>query len=264
MLFENTIVGPIHSRRLGNSLGVNLLPLQHKYCSYDCIYCECGWNRESEHAAMVYSTPDEVRMQLEKRLQQLKDMGVTVDSLTFAGNGEPTLYPEFPAIVDLVCEMRDKYYPQAATTLLTNATQLHRPEIFEAIKRLTNPCLKLDAGTDEMRRLINRNIDHSDEGNNGCTWDQLVDSLIRFGSDGIIQTLLFDGTDDEGNTVSNIIDEQFEPYLNLLEKIGPKYVMLYSLDRATPAKWLRKLDVDELNSFAQRIKNKGIEVKVYG
>ena len=264
MLFENTIVGPIHSRRLGNSLGVNLLPLKHKYCSYDCIYCECGWNRESERAAMVYSTPDEIRMQLEQRLQELVEQGMPVDSLTFAGNGEPTLYPEFPAVVDIVCEMRDKYFPRAATTLLTNATQLRRPEIFNALKKLTNPCLKLDAGTDAMRRLINRNIDHSDEGNNGCTWEELIDGLVRFGHDGIIQTLLFEGEDDEGNRVSNIVDEQFLPYLELLKKICPNYVMLYSLDRATPAKRLRKLSVEELNLYAERIKKENIDVRVYG
>lgn len=264
MLFENTIVGPIHSRRLGSSLGVNLLPLKHKYCSYDCIYCECGWNRDSERAEMVYNTPAEIRMQLEQRLQELVAQGVPVDSLTFAGNGEPTLYPDFPAIVDLVCEMRDKYYPKAATTLLTNATQLRRPEIFNALKKLTNPCLKLDAGTQEMRELINRNIAHSDEGNTGCTWDELIDGLVRFGHDGIIQTLLFDGEDDEGHRVSNIIDEQFVPYLELLKKINPKFVMIYPLDRATPAKNLRKIKIDELNLYAERIKKEGIEVKVYG
>ena len=257
MLFENTIVGPIHSRRLGNSLGVNLLPLKHKHCSYDCIYCECGWNKESEDAEMRYATPEEVRTLLEKRLKELKAEGRPIDSFTFAGNGEPTMYPEFPAMVDLVIEMRDKYYPEAATTLLTNATQLVRSEIFDAVMKLDNPILKLDAGTAEMRQLINRNNE------NGCSWEELLDSLRRFGKRGIIQTLLFDGHN-EGHDVSNITQEEFGKYVELLKEIGPKSVMLYALDRATPEKDLRKLTVEELNFYADIIRKEGIEVKVYG
>lgn len=257
MLFENTIFGPIKSRRLGNSLGVNLLPTQHKYCSYDCIYCECGWNKDSEKGLMQYATPAEIRQLLDERLQMLKDQGVVVDSFTFAGNGEPTLYPHFPEIVDLVHEMRDKYYPSAVTTLLTNATQLVRPEIFKAVQKMDNPVLKLDAGTPEMRMLINRNNDM------GCSWEELLDVLQRFGNKGIIQTLLFDG-ENEGHKVSNIIPQEFDPYLEHLKKIRPKYVMLYALDRATPEKALRKLPVEELNHYADIIRNEGIEVKVYG
>lgn len=257
MLFENTIFGPIKSRRLGNSLGVNLLPTQHKYCSYDCIYCECGWNKDSEKGLMQYATPAEIRQLLDERLQMLKDQGVVVDSFTFAGNGEPTLYPHFPEIVDLVHEMRDKYYPSAVTTLLTNATQLVRPEIFEAVQKMDNPVLKLDAGTPEMRMLINRNNDM------GCSWEELLDVLQRFGGKGIIQTLLFDG-ESEGHKVSNIIPQEFDLYLEHLKKIRPKYVMLYALDRATPEKALRKLPVEELNHYADIIRNEDIEVKVYG
>lgn len=257
MLFENTIFGPIQSRRLGNSLGVNLLPTQHKHCSYDCIYCECGWNRESEQGLLRYATPPEVRQMLDQRLAQLKAQGAPVDSITFAGNGEPTLYPDFPAIVDLVLELRDKYYPQAVTTLLTNATQLVKPTIFEAVHRLDNPVLKLDCGTAHMRQLINR------PGEEGCTWEELLDNLERFGSHAIIQTLLFDG-ECEGHKVSNIIPEEFTPYLEEVKKISPNFVMLYALDRATPEKNLRKLSVEELNFYAEKIRNEGIDVKVYG
>ena len=263
MLFENAIVGPIHSRRLGSSLGVNLLPLKHKYCSYDCIYCECGWNKESEQGPMEYATPEELQAQLEKRLQQLVAQGIEVDSFTFAGNGEPTLYPEFPAAVDIVIAMRDRYYPHAVTTVLTNATQLMRPEIFSAVQRLDNPVLKLDAGTPAMRDLINRPSQPGDGRPQGCSWDELIDRLRTFGNHGIIQTLLFDGNS-EGHMVSNIIPSEFEPYVELLKSIRPKYVMLYSLDRATPEKALRKLSVDELETYADVIRKEGIEVKVYG
>lgn len=257
MLFENSIVGPIHSRRLGTSLGVNLLPIKHKYCSYDCIYCECGWNKESENQIMQYSSPDELRQQLEQRLIQLRHDNVQVDSFTFAGNGEPTLYPHFPQAVDMVISMRNQYYPSAATTLLTNATQLKKPEIFAAVERLDNPVLKLDAGTPAMRQLINRNNDM------GCTWDELIAQLKAFGSKGIIQTLLFDGYCD-GKRVSNIIESEFNPYIAYLKEIAPRYVMLYALDRATPEKNLRKLPVEELEHYAELIRKEGIEAKVYG
>ncbi len=257
MLFDNSIVGPIHSRRLGASLGVNLLPLKHKRCSYDCIYCECGWNRETENEAIEFATPEKLGELLENRLKALAANNVAVDSLTFAGNGEPTLYPWFAEMVGIVTELRDKYYPKAMTTLLSNATQLKRPEIFEAVKRVDNPVLKLDAGTEGMWKLINKNNEL------GCPWDDLLANLTAFGSKGIIQTLLFDGTS-AGRQVGNISDGEFNAYTEHLKKIGPRYVMLYALDRATPEKELRKLSVAELQLYAQKIRNEGIEVKVYG
>lgn len=258
MLFEHTIVGPIKSRRLGNSLGVNLLPLKHKICSYDCIYCECGWNKESEDAEIEYVTPAQVREMLEARLQELRAENAPVDSITFAGNGEPTLYPEFPAIVDIVLEMRDRYYPNAVTTLLTNATQLTRPEIFAALQKLDNPTLKLDAGIAMMRDRINIPNEKA------CTFDELLDSLRRFGSNCIIQTLLFDGENDEGLPVTNIDPEGFAKYVEIVKQVSPKFVQLYALDRATPAKHLRKLSADELNIYAEILRKEGIETKVYG
>lgn len=258
MLFENSIVGPIHSRRLGHSLGVNLLPLKHKRCSFDCVYCECGWNKDSENGEIAFATPQQISTLLEARLQELVADNRPVDSFTFAGNGEPTLYPYFPEVVDVVRSMRDKYYPQAVVTLLTNATQLVHPDIFDAVHKLDNPILKLDAGTEQMWQWINRNNPEL-----GCSFEQLTDALIRFGHDGIIQTLLFDGNND-GHPVSNLTQDEFAAYVQWLKKINPRYVMLYALDRATPEKELRKLSVEELNHYAEIIRKEGIEVKVYG
>ena len=256
MLFE-TIVGPIHSRRLGSSLGVNLLPLQRKVCTYDCIYCECGWNKETERNEIKLPTLDEVTTLLEKRLKELVADGVPVDSFTFAGNGEPTLHPQFPQVAQMVRAMRDKYYPKAVVTLLTNATQLSRPEIFDAVLKLDNPVLKLDAGTAAMRAAINKPNKPEN------TFEQLVDNLVRFGNKCIVQTLLLRGEND-GHAISNVSDEEFAEYVEILKKIQPKYVMLYAIDRATPEKKLEKLTVKELESYAQIIRNEGIEVKVYG
>ena len=256
MLFE-TIVGPIHSRRLGSSLGINLLPQERKLCTYDCIYCECGWNSETENKAIKLPTLDEVTTLLENRLKELVAQGVPVDSFTFAGNGEPTLHPQFPQVADFVMKMRDKYYPKAVVTLLTNATQLSRPEVFDAVLKLDNPVLKLDAGTAAMRTAINKpnKPEH--------TFEQLVDNLVRFGNRCIVQTLLLRGEND-GHAISNVSDEEFAKYVEIVKKIGPKYVMLYAIDRATPEKKLEKLTVEELESYAQIIRNEGIEVKVYG
>ena len=257
MLFENIIIGPIHSRRLGNSLGINLLPLKRKFCTYDCIYCECGWNEETIGNKVDLPSYDDVSEQLRRRISELKAEGVSVDSFTFAGNGEPTLHPDFPKVVDLVVEMRNEHYPNAVITLLTNATQLSRPEIYEALMKLDNPVLKLDAGTMSMRNNINKPTAEK------YSFDELVNNLIRFGNRGIIQTLLLRGTNN-GKTISNVSDEDFGEYIKLLKKIGPKYVMLYAIDRATPEKNLEKLTVDELEFYAQQIRNEGIDVKVYG
>ena len=257
MLFENTIIGPIRSRRLGNSLGINLLPLKRKFCTYDCIYCECGWNKDTIENKVELPTYDDVKQQLEKRINELKAEGVVVDSFTFAGNGEPTLHPDFVRVVDLVVEMRDKHYPNAVITLLTNATQLCKPEIYDALQKLDNPVLKLDAGMEVMRNSINKPTSEK------YSFEELVENLIRFGSKGIIQTLLLRGTN-EGKVISNVSEEDFTEYLNLLKKIRPKYVMLYAIDRATPEKDLEKLTVEELEFYAEKIRNEDIDVKVYG
>ena len=257
MLFENTIIGPIHSRRLGNSLGINLLPLKRKFCTYDCIYCECGWNKESIENKIELPSYEDVRCQLEKRIAELKAEGAVVDSFTFAGNGEPTLHPDFPKVVDLVVKIRNEHYPNAVITLLTNATQLSRPEIYDALMKLDNPVLKLDAGMAAMRNNINKPTSEK------YSFDELVDNLIRFGSKGIIQTLLLRGTND-GKVISNVSDEDFAEYIKILKKIRPKYVMLYAIDRATPEKDLEKLTVEELEIYAQKNRNDGIDVKVYG
>ncbi len=257
MLFENTIIGPIHSRRLGNSLGINLLPLKRKFCTYDCIYCECGWNEETIENKIELPSYEDVRNQLKKRIDELKAEGTVVDSFTFAGNGEPTLHPDFPKVVDLVVEIRNKYYPNAVITLLTNATQLSRPEIYNALLKLDNPVLKLDAGMAAMRNSINKPTAEK------YSFDELVNNLILFGNRGIIQTLLLRGSND-GKIISNVSNEDFGEYIELLKKIRPKYVMLYAIDRATPEKDLEKLSVDELEIYAQKIRNEGIDVKVYG
>ena len=155
MLREETVFGPIHSRRLGSSLGINLLPQNGKICNFDCIYCECGWNRDGLEDRKLPSAAD-VREALEEKLGKLSAEGVGIDSITFSGDGEPTLNPEFPQIIDDTIALRDRYYPEAAVSVLSNATRVHIPAIFEALRKVDNPIMKIDAPTAELAARINR------------------------------------------------------------------------------------------------------------
>ena len=133
MIREETVFGPIHSRRLGSSLGINLLPQKGKICNFDCIYCECGWNRDGLQDKTLPSAAD-VRNALEDKLRSLRAEGVGIDSITFSGDGEPTLNPEFPQIIDDTLALRGRYYPEAAVSVLSNATIAHIPEVFKALR----------------------------------------------------------------------------------------------------------------------------------
>ena len=154
MIREETVFGPIFSRRLGSSLGINLLPEHGKLCNFDCIYCECGWNRDGRGDTQL-PTATKVRTDLERMLQRLSKEGTPVDSITFSGDGEPTLNPEFPLIIDDTLHLRDRYYPSAKVSVLSNATRVHIPEIFNALRRVDNPIMKLDAPTNELAEKIN-------------------------------------------------------------------------------------------------------------
>ena len=122
--FDDIVFGPIFSRRLGSSLGVNILPSKGKLCNFDCIYCECGWNADGRGDSS-FPAFEAVKAALEAKIAELSREGVKVDSITFSGNGEPTLHPEFPAIADVVIELRDKFFPQAKVSVLSNATMFN-------------------------------------------------------------------------------------------------------------------------------------------
>lgn len=258
MLFEKVVFGPIYSRRLGNSLGINLLPSERKFCNYDCVYCECGWNPQGEapDPKTVFRKFDELKNALESRLKTLQDGNVVIDSITFSGNGEPTLHPEFGKIIDMVLELRNIYAPKAVVSVLTNATQLHRKEVFEALHKIDNPILKLDAGTAEMRARINGGVA------NTMDMEKLVDSLSQFGEKAVVQTLLLRG-EHAGKRIDNTTDEEFDLWLDYVERIKPRSVMLYAIDRETPEKHLEKLTKKELEYFANKVRAKGIPVETF-
>ena len=155
MMREATVFGPIFSRRLGSSLGINLLPQEGKVCNFDCVYCECGWNKDGLGDRVLPSAED-VRKALRSKLEECSAAGTPIDSITFSGDGEPTLNPEFPAIIDLTLELRDRYYPAAKVSVISNATRIGQPGVFEALQKVDNPILKLDAPTDAQVALVNK------------------------------------------------------------------------------------------------------------
>ena len=253
VIYDSPIFGPIHSRRLGISLGINLLPKGGKLCSFDCIYCECGLNKERRTRNPLPSA-DEVVKGLQDKLQELREDGITPDVLTFAGNGEPTLHPHFPEIVDRVREVRDALCPSARMSILSNATQIRRPEIREALMHFDNNILKLDTVDPIYIYNVDRPQGHYDV-------EEQIACLALFGGKCIIQTMLMRG-EYEGRSLDNTTEQYIAPYLEALRRIKPRAVMLYTLDRETPVKGLEKADPEVMQSIAERIRALGIEVSV--
>jgi len=252
MLFENVIFGPIKSRRLGVSLGVNLPPANGKLCSFDCIYCECGFNFINKNAKVP--TRNEVKEQLECKIKEMSTNNEILDTITFAGNGEPTMHKDFAKIIDDTIEIRNEYFPNAKISVLSNAMFCGKKDVFEALNKIDNNILKLDSGVEETIKIINRP-------NGKFSLKELVENLQKFNGNLIIQTLFFSG-EFEGKTFDNTTEKEVSEWLNLLKIIKPKEVMIYSLDRPTPAKNLQKADLETLQKIAALIEKNGIKVQV--
>lgn len=253
-MFHDTIFGPIHSRRLGTSLGINLTPNDGKICSFDCLYCEAGYNAQGPGTTGI-SPREEVRTKLEQKLAAMKANGDRLDVITFSGNGEPTLHPDFNGVVDDVIALRDCYYPQVKISVLSNSTMIDRPAVVEALKKVDNNILKLDSAIDRTMRLINRPV------NSHFNVADLVERLKQFSGQCIIQTMMLRG-EHNGERIDNTTDAEVEALLAAYLEIRPAEVMLYSLDRATPEKNLQKVPKEELETIAERFRAKGIKVQV--
>lgn len=254
ILFHDTIFGPIHSRRLGTSLGINLTPNDGKICSFDCIYCEAGYNAQGTGTTGI-SPREEVRTLLEQKLAAMKANGDRLDVITFSGNGEPTLHPDFNGVVDDVIALRDRYYPQVKISVLSNSTMIDRPAVVEALKKVDNNILKLDSAIDRTMRLIDRPV------NRNFNVADLVERLKQFSGQCIVQTMMLRG-EHEGERIDNTTDEEVEALLAAYLEIRPMEVMLYSIDRATPEENLQKVPKEELEIIAERFRAKGIKVQV--
>jgi len=246
---ETTVFGPIFSRRLGSSLGINLLPQEGKLCNFDCIYCECGWNKDGLGDRTV-PTAEDLRKALTEKLEECRAAGTPIDSVTFSGDGEPTLNPAFPEIIDITLELRDRYYPQAKVSVLTNATLTGRKGVFEALRKVDNPILKLDAPTDAGARLINRPVGKYHV-------EDIVRDLERFEGDFILQTMFLRA---DGFATEDWVDG----WMDIVRRLKPREVMVYTIDRETPQQGLRKYTVGEMQALVQPLIDEGYKLQIKG
>lgn len=251
VIYPAPIYGPVHSRRLGLSLGINLLPPDGKSCTFDCIYCECGYNKDRRPTLPRHSRK-EVAEALEAQLKKMHDDGEHPDVLTFAGNGEPTSHPDFAGIIDDTVRLRDKYCPKAKISVLSNSTFIHRKKVHEALMKVDNNILKLDTIDPEYIRMVDRPVSPSYD------VDKIIDELKSFHGHVIIQTMFMKGESPDGHSVDNTGERYVGPWLNAVKDIRPEEVMIYTIDRETPDSKLLKATRTELDSIRDKVIAAGI------
>jgi wyosine [tRNA(Phe)-imidazoG37] synthetase (radical SAM superfamily) len=255
-LFDQIIFGPVKSRRLGVSLGVNLLPTDSKVCSFNCIYCECGWTPKKREQKAILPTREMVKQKMEEKLTEMVESNELPDVITFAGNGEPTLHPEFEGIIDDTIELRDRLTPKARIAVLSNATMLHKPAVIRALLKVEDNIQKLDSAFEETIRKIDCPTTH-------FKLNDVVENLKSFNGKVIIQTLFLRGNCN-GETIDNTTEPEITEWLKLVAEIKPSQVMIYTIDRDTPATGLEKVKLPELQQIASRVKKIGFKVQVSG
>ena len=251
MMREETVFGPIHSRRLGRSLGINLLPTRGKICNFDCIYCECGWNKDGKGDTVI-PTAAKVRSDLEDKLTELMLDGMIIDSITFSGDGEPTLNPEFPRIIEDTLFLRDAYCPGAKVSVLSNATRVHIPEIFAALRKVDNPILKIDAPTDALVQKINQPAQ-------GYQLERVIKALEQFEGTFILQTMFL-----KSKEFDSASPEVLEGWMQIVRRLRPREVMVYTIDRPTPEQDIQAYTVEEMRSFVQPLIDEGFHIDIKG
>lgn len=251
MLREKLVFGPIFSRRLGSSLGINLLPENGKLCNFDCVYCECGWNRDGREATRL-PQPAELRSELERVLADCLEKGVRIDSITFSGDGEPTLNPHFPEMIDITLELRDKYFPDSVVSVLSNATLISRPGVREALMRVDNPILKLDAGIDSLALKMNQPSGH-------YSVRETVEAMKSFNGNFVLQTMFL-----KGPGINSLAADNLEAWRNIVRELRPREVMMYTLDRPAPAEGLEKVPVESMEEAATPLIQEGFKVQIKG
>lgn len=249
--FDEIVFGPIRSRRLGSSLGVNLLPSKGKLCNFDCVYCECGWNKDGKSDGRFPELKD-IEAALEEKMSRAAAEGVPVDSITFSGNGEPTIHPAFAQVIDVTLRLRDRYFPQAKVSVLSNATMIGRKDVADALMRVDNPILKIDASSDELVRKINKPA-------GSYRLAEVVENLRKFEGRFVLQTMFL--RSEEFDTAS---PESLAAWMDIVRELKPREVMVYTIDRETPDKSLGKYTVDEMKAFVQPLVDEGFEIQIRG
>ena len=254
VMFHSTIFGPIHSRRLGTSLGVNLTPNDGKICSFDCLYCEAGFNAQGPGTTGM-ATTENTLAQLEAKLTDMKSKGEGLDVITFSGNGEPTLHPDFERIIDGTIALRDRYFPNAKVSVLTNATRIGSDSVFRALEKVDNNILKLDSA-------VEATVQAMDRPNPGYSLQATIDRMAQFGKKGIIQTMFARG-EHEGVQVDNTTEAEVDALIEAYRRINPGQIMIYTIDRPTPAVNLHRIPKEEMEAIGARIQAAtGIPVQV--
>ena len=249
--FDEIVFGPIFSRRLGSSLGVNLLPSKGKLCNLDCVYCECGWNKDGKSDGKFPRLP-EIEKALEEKMSKAAAEGVGVDSITFSGNGEPTIHPDFAQVIDVTLRLRDRYFPEAKVSVLSNATMIGRKEVAEALMRVDNPILKIDASSDELVRKINKPA-------GPYRLADVIANLRKFEGRFILQTMFLRSP--EFDTTSC---EALAAWMDIVRELKPREVMVYTIDRETPDKSLGKYTVEEMTAMVQPLIDEGYSIQIRG
>lgn len=251
MMREKIVFGPIFSRRLGSSLGINLLPERGKFCNFDCIYCECGWNKDGLEDKHIPKAED-LRKALEAKLEECKANGVKIDSVTFSGDGEPTLNPDFAEIIDITLELRDRYYPDSVVSVLSNATMAWRDDVFNALRKVDNPIMKIDAPTAALAAKINRPQGRYDV-------EEIVRSLERFEGDFVLQTMFLRAPDFDSSA-----PEVLGPWMDIVRRLRPREIMAYTIDRETPMQGLGKITADEMEALLKPLADEGFKIQIKG
>ena len=253
IIYPSPIFGPVHSRRLGVSLGINLMPGDGKVCSFDCIYCECGFNKDFK-PHMERPSREEVRQALEAKLKDMQENGPAPDVLTFAGNGEPTLHPDFPGIIDDTLALRDRYFPDAKVSVLSNSTMIHKPAVFEALNKIDNNILKLDTVDKSYIQAL-------DQPAKGYDVQKIIRYMKEFKGNCIIQTMFLKGSY-KGKDMNNTTPQYVKPWMDAVREIAPRQVMIYTIDRETPTQGLLKATHEELDTIAALVEREGISCSV--
>ena len=255
-LFDKIIFGPVKSRRLGVSLGINLLPTNIKVCSFDCIYCECGFTPKGYEEKIKLPQRQEIQKKLESKLLEMIAENQLPDVITFAGNGEPTLHREFAGIIDDTIELRDRLAPNARIAVLSNATMLHKKPVFEALLKIKDNIQKLDSAFEETVKII-------DCPKENFSLKKTIEQLIAFNGKVIIQTMFVRGMF-KGHYIDNTTERELSAWLELIKKINPRQVMIYTIARDTPINTLEKIPLKDLTSIAKRVKEIGLDIQVSG
>ncbi len=250
--FDDIVFGPIFSRRLGSSLGVNILPSKGKLCNFDCVYCECGWNKDGAVPQRRFPTLPEVRNALVEKIAMTANEGVAVDSITFSGNGEPTMHPDFAEIINITLSLRDQYFPNAKVSVLSNATMLDKEDVLNALMRVDNPILKIDASSQALVEKINKPV-------GSYRLDAVLERLKKFNGNFILQTMFLKSQ--EFDTLS---PEALNGWYDIVRMLKPRQVMVYTIDRETPDSSLIKYTVEQMTAMVQPLLNEGFDIQIRG